>query len=210
MINSKSTKKVWTCRRGFALAELLVSVGIIVLIVLAIGNFNADIFFLNSVVDSSLKAQLDARRVLRTIIAELRSVSPSSLGAYPITTSATNTLIFYSNIDSDQNKERLRYFQQGSELKRGVLEPTGSPLVYNPVNEQVETLIHDLISTTTPIFDYFTQNYTGTSSPLTPPVDPLLVRLIRVTFTIDEDPNRPPSAITVTSQGTLRNLKDNL
>jgi len=36
------------------------------------------------------------------------------------------------------------------------------------------------------------------------------VRLVRITIKIDEDPNRPPAALTSTTQVSIRNLKDNL
>jgi hypothetical protein len=198
-------------RNGFALVEMLVSLFILVLISFAIGNFQHDIFFFGNSIQSSLSVQLDARKVLRNIITELRSASPSSLGAYPVAQAGTSTLIFYSNIDSDTYKERLHYYMQGSSLMRGVIKPSGSPLTYNSAQEVVTTLAHNVInSTSTPIFDYFDKNYYGTTTPLVQPVNPLSVRLVRVTVIIDSDPNRPPPPITVTSQGTLRNLKDNL
>lgn len=198
-------------KKGFTLVETLISIAIIVVIGLALTTFERDIFFLNNSLQGNLSAQIGARRVLRTVIRELRGASPSSLGAYTINQAGTSTLIFYTNIDEDTLKERVRYFLQGGELRRGVIKPTGNPLAYNSANESVEVIIRDVInSSTTPIFDYFDSYFTGTSSPLMQPVDTLAVRLIRVTVIIDKDTNRPPGAITVTSMGTLRNLKDNL
>lgn len=197
--------------KGFTLVETLISIAIIVIIGFAISSFERDIFFLNNSLQTNLSAQIDARRVLRTIIRELRSASPSSLGSYTINQAGTSTLVFYTNVDTDTLKERVRYFLEGDELRRGVIKPTGSPLTYNSANESVEVLVHDVVnSSTTPIFDYFDSYFTGTSSPLIQPVDTLSVRLVRVTVIIDKDSNRPPGAITVTSMGTLRNLKDNL
>ena len=89
---------------GFTITEILVSVGILVFISLAIANFGGDIFFLNNSLQSNLSVQIDARRVLRTIVGELRGASPSSLGAYPLSQVGTSTLVFYSNIDSDSYK----------------------------------------------------------------------------------------------------------
>lgn len=196
---------------GFTLIEILVSVGILVVIVLAVGSFQGDVFFIGNSVKDNLNSQIDARNVLRKLIAELRSVSPSSLGAYPIASAGTSTLIFYSNIDADAYKERVRYFLQEKSLKRGVIKPSGSPLVYDTGSESVSNVIQDVAnSTSTPIFEYFDKNFTGTSTPLADPVNIPDVRLIRVTVIIDKDTNRAPGPFTATSQGMLRNLKDNL
>ncbi len=198
-------------KKGFTLVETLISISIIVVIGLALTSFERDIFFLNNSLQGNLSAQIGARRVLRTVIRELRGASPSSLGSYTINQAGTSTLIFYTNVDTDVLKERVRYFIQGGQLRRGVIKPSGSPLVYNSANESIDVVINDVINgTSTPIFDYFDTYFTGTSSPLTQPVDTLAVRLLRVTVIIDKDLNKPPGAITVTSMGTLRNLKDNL
>jgi hypothetical protein len=108
-------------------------------------------------------------------------------------------------------KEQVRYFLQGRDFKKGVIKPTGSPLVYNQGVEQITTLVKDVSNaTSTPIFEYFDSSYTGTSSPLATPVQVTKVRLVRINIKIEKDPNRAPAPITVTSQVFLRNLKDNL
>jgi len=198
-------------KNGFTLAEILVSIGIFVFIGLAVASFERDIFFLNNSLQSNLSAQIDARQLLRTVVSELRGASPSSLGSYTIAQAATSTITFYSNIDKDILKERVRYFLSGSDLHRGIIKPTGSPLVYNSESESVDVVIRNVVNgTSTATFEYFDGFFTGTSSPLVQPVSALSVRLVRITVVIDSDPNRPPGPITVTSMGTLRNLKDNL
>ncbi len=204
-------KKNYSKTKGFTLVETAISIWIILLIGLAIANFGRDIFSYNSTLQSNLTAQLDARKVLRTLIAELRSSSQSSLGSYPIDTAGTSTLIFYSNPDADNLKERVRYFLQNNTLMRGVIKPTGTTLVYNTNTEVFDTVIRDIINgTSTPIFTYYDENYTGTSSPLSQPVNIGSIRMVKIMVIVDRDPNRSPTPITVTAQGTLRNLKDNL
>ncbi len=193
------------------MTEMLVSVSIFVLIMLVVTSFNRDIFFINSGLQSNLSAQIEARNVLRTVVAELRSTSPSSLGAYALAQTATSSVTFYSNVDNDQYKERIRYFIQGTNFNRGIIHPSGSPLTYNAGSEQITTLVRNVRNgTSTAMFDYFDKNYSGTSTPLSVPVDPLAVRLVRITILVDSDPNRFPATIIETSQAMLRNLKDNL
>ncbi len=195
---------------GFTLVETLVALGIFLVIALLLANFGKSIFFLNGSLQSNLSAQTDAQRIVKAMVFELRSASPSSVGAYPIASVSTSSLTFYSDIDKTTYKEQVRYFLQGSNLIKGVTEPSGSPLTYNLANEKQQTLLHDVISTSTPIFDFYDSNFTGTSSPLSYPVNIPSIRLVKITVTIDRDPNRSPTSISVTSEVTLRNLKDNL
>lgn len=197
-------------KNGFTLIETLIAVGIFVAISTTIATFGQNIFFFNSDLNNSLSTQFDSRQIMRKMVAELRSASPSSLGSYTIASAGTSSLTFYTNIDNDPLKEQLRYFLQGGELRRGVVKPTGSPLTYNPASETITTVARDVVNGVTPIFDYFDRNYMGTSSPLSLPVNILSVRLIRVTLILDKDPNRVPGPITTKTQVTLRNLKDNL
>ena len=62
----------------------------------------------------------------------------------------------------------------------------------------------------TPIFDYYDTNYDGTTAPLAQPVSAIAVRLVKITLIIDKNSLRPPAPITMTTQVSMRNLKDNL
>jgi len=195
--------------KGFSLVEIVVVVAITAVIFLAVFNFGQSIFSFNSNAQKNLSAQSDGRRVLKNIVKELRSTSPSSLGSYSIVLASTTAITFFVNLDSDIYKEQVRYFLVGKELKRGVIKPSGTPLVYNSANEQVVTLIKDINNGITPIFEYFDSSYAGTTTPLTQPVQITKIRMVRATLKIDQDPNQS-SPVIVESQVFLRNLKDNL
>ena len=201
--------KHFRSQKGFTFLEIVITLGIAVMLFGLVFSFGQSIFRFNSSVGADLNAQTSARKVLKTMVKELREASPSSLGAYPIALASTTAITFFSNVDADPLKEQIRYFIQNNELKRGVLKPTGTPLVYVAANEQVTTLITDVVASTT-VFQYFDSNYAGTTTPLTQPVMVNVVRLIRITVDIEKDPNRSPAPITVTSQVFVRNLKDNL
>lgn len=203
--------KISNSQRGFSLAEVIISVAVGGAILIAIFNFSNSIFLFNSTSQENLSAQSEGRRVLKTIAKELRSTSPSSLGSYPISQAGTSSITFFSNIDNDSHKEQVRYFLQNGSLKKGVINPSGTPLVYNSANESVVTLISNVRnSASSPVFQYFDSAYSGTSTPLSSPVPVTSVRFIKVTVEIDKYPNRSLGPIVVTSQVFLRNLKDNL
>jgi type II secretory pathway component PulJ len=199
-------------RAGFTLVELLVVCALSTLIIFGITMFERNIFYYNSIQQGSFSTAQDAEEILRVMVKELRSASQGSDGSYPILTAATNTLTFFSDINGNGAKERVRYFLSGTTLEKGVMEPTGSPLSYNNATETISYLAYNVrnIASSTNTFDYFDDTYTGTSSPLTQPVSVSAVRLVRFTLILDSDPNKSPTPRTYTSQVSLRNLKDNL
>lgn len=206
LFNSNSNYK-----KGFTLAEIVVVVGITGLIMMAIASFQVGIINNNKYSQDSLSSAQDARTILRTMVKELRSTSTSNNGSYPVILAATNTVSFYSDTDGNGTKEQIRYFIASSTLKKGLIIPTGSPLVYNQGSESITTLAYDLRNaSTTPLFEYFDGNYAGTSSPMTQPVDVSKVRLVKINLIIDANPNKAPISRVYTSQVSLRNLKDNL
>ena len=173
-------------------------------------GFFVNLFFAGFLEDSISGAQ-DARAVLRTMAREIRTASSSNLGTYTIATASPQTFIFYSDIDDDGLKERIRYFLDDTDLKKGVIKPSGNPLVYDPASEIiVSVLVQNVKNDSQNIFDYYDTNYDGTTDPLSEPINLISVRLVKITIIIDADENRAPVAKTFTSQVSLRNLKDNL
>ena len=102
----------------------------------------------------------------------------------------------------------MRYFLNGTSLQRGIVIPSGSPLGYTN-SETITTLLTNITNTTT-IFNYYDTSYDGTTASLTIPVDVSVIRLVKITLTVDNNTNLPPPAVTFTTQVSLRNLKDNL
>ena len=196
---------------GFTLVEILVSVLILSLIIVSISVFQKDVFSLNFTLQGSLNAQIDARHIIKVMVTELREASPSALGAYPIALATPTAVTFYSDVDNDGVKDRVRYFVSGSTVRRGVLAPSGNPITYVDVNEKLTTIVSGFVSSSTlPLFQYYPANYNGASAPLADPADVPSIRLVKITVIIDTDPTHSPAQTIVTSQVNLRNLKDNL
>ena len=145
------------------------------------------------------------------MVTELRKTTHSSTGTYPIELASSTGITFFTDVNNNGSVDKVRYFLNGTTIQKGVITPTGNPLTYNPTNEVVTTLINSVIaSSTLPIFQYYPSSYTGTTSPLTFPVDISAIRFVKITIIIDKDPNRSPIPIIVSSSVSLRNLKDNL
>ncbi len=198
-------------KKGFTLPELIISVAVLSLLTLTVSTFQKDVFSLNTNLQSSLNAQLEARHLIKNIISELRKTSPSANGTYPIELASSTGITFYTDIGNNGSIDKVRYYLSGKTVKKGVITPTGSPAVYNSGSEVTTTLLNYVVaSSTVPMFQYYTSNYSGTTTPIAMPPDISTIRLIKITVIIDTDPNRSPTPIIATSQVNLRNLKDNL
>lgn len=195
---------------GAALAELLISIFVLSLIIVAVAGFQSDVFSLNRILQSGLQNQSEAKKIIRPFANEVRSAMPSNLGAYPIATANSTEFSFYTDTDGDGLRELIRYFLEDGEFKKGTISPTGNPLQYDLDDEQIIKVIRDV--TNSEIFTYYDSNYDGTDAvtSLISPVAPANVRLVKIVLTIDSDPLQPPAPITIQTQVSIRNLKDNL
>ena len=91
-------EKILKDKKGFSLIEMMVSVAILSIVVILIGTFAKDIFFLKGVFSNGLTAYNDARKVLQPIASEIRSASPSALGGYNIETAGDTTFTFVTGL----------------------------------------------------------------------------------------------------------------
>lgn len=192
---------------GFSLVEILVALGIFSLIILALANFQVDVWSQNNLINSSLNADSEMRSALKKMVAELRGTAQSDTGTYQISTATKNTLTFFSDVDGDGRREQVRYFLTGTSLQRGLIKPTGNPLAYVAGTETLTTVVHSVANPNQELFAYHDQNYTGTETALVEPINIPLIRLIKITLTVDENPTKPPAPLTLGSQVSIRSLK---
>lgn len=198
-------------RSGLTLVEVLIALAIFVVFTLLVSLFAKDIFSLNGYVSADLNAQIAGRKTVVAMVKEMREMSPSSLGTFAINQAATSSVTFYSNIDTDALKEQVRYYRQGNSLLKSVIKPTGSPLVYNAGFAVVTTAVPVITnSTSTPIFEYYDSNYSGTTTPLTYPIDTSRIKFIKVNIFLERKSSKSNLPLNITSGTSLRNLKDNI
>ena len=195
---------------GFTLVEVIVSIGIFLVIIVAVGAFEINIFSYQRNASGSFTTVQDSQVILKTIAHDIRMASQGSDGSYALQTVATNTLMFFADTNGDGLKERIRYTLNGAKLYKAVLVPTGSPLTYSGT-ESTSTVLTDVANGTSSAFTYYSGTYAGTTTgALAQPVTPNAVRLIQISLTLDADPKSSPNGRTYTTDVTLRNLKDNL
>ena len=98
-----------------------------------------------------------ARKGVESLVRDIREASYSDDGAFPIVSIGANSMTFYSDTDRDANIERMRYFLEGTILKKGTLEATGNPPQYVDSNEVITIVSEDIRNgeDNVDIFDYF-------------------------------------------------------
>ena len=203
MINK--IKKIFFAN-GFTIIEALVALGVFVMAILIITAFIINSYKLQNFTYEQSTAISEARRGIETMVKELRETLPGDTGAYPIELAETQEIIFYADFDRDDAIEKVHYWLDGSDFKKGVIEASGNPLTYNPANEQVETISRYVRNYEDAIFIYRDSDYIA----LNTPADPNEVKLINVYLKINMFENRAPMDYELESDVALRNLKENL
>lgn len=193
---------------GFSVMELLVGMTIVITVGIVAFAFANSTITMSGFLSRRTFAQQDARKVLEAFSREFRETAASAIGAYPIEAASSTALVFFSDTDSDGFVERIRYFADGAFLKKGTTRPDVNDLRYDPGTEQVKTLVQFIANPS--VFAYYDGFYIGGGPALPDPADPVRIRYVVLTLTIDENPGVAPDALVLQTTVTSRNLKDNL
>lgn len=194
--------------RGITMVEVLVALGIFTFLTTAIVSLFLTSWRYNRIVFEQLKTQNEGRKVTQDFVNELRIASLSSIGAYPIEAASSTAITFYTNLDTDILMERVRYFFSGRTLRKGVIKPSGNPLVYNSGSEVFTDVAHDVVTATTKFY-YYNGSYSGSQAALPSPINITSIRMVGIALTLEADPNASPVPFSIESKVMLRNLKDN-
>lgn len=190
--------------QGFTLIEMLVVIAIVSVAGVALSGLIAYFYRANGYVLQETSAVDSAHKGLDTAFEDLREASYGDDGSYPLTTAATSTVTFYSDVDGDGSVEKVRLYLTKGTFYRGVTNAAGNPPSYSGQLESINTIATYVSNaTSTPIFRYYDAN--GTE--LAAPADVSKVGSIATTLQVDLNPNRAPNIFTLTARATLRNLR---
>jgi len=191
--------------KGFTLVEMMIAIFIFVLGMGAITSVTANLYGTYSYLFQQSIAIGEARRGMEAMIKEIRSAENGQDGAYVIATANDYIFTFYSDINGDGLTERVRYFIDGINLKKGVIRPTAYPYQYLSQDEKI-SIITSYIRNQPPIFHY----YNGQGTELPAPARLKDTKMMMIYIVVNVDPLRPPSDFKLESYVQLRNLKTNL
>ena len=197
---------------GFTLVEAIMTIAIFSLLAYGIIGLVSNVLLGGNRQQLLLAGSDQARKIAFNIMRELRNATTSNVGAYPIEQAGSQQLVFYSNADTDPDLERINYYLLNNKLYRGIINPSGNPLTYNPATEQVTVVQNDVANGARPLFNYYDGSYNGVSeNPLSQPVNVTQVKYVKVTlYVTNRGGLTSQNSFFVTTGGTIRNLKTNL
>lgn len=195
--------------RGFTALEMVIVAFLSSLLMTALLRFLVAGYPISRVTFLQTNSNETARVQLKRIAREIRQAKDSDTGAYGLVEMSPQRIIFYANVDGDAATERVRYELTGSNLERGLIEPSGTPLTYNVGSEVTTEVARSIRNGAQPIFTYYSGDYPADPAPLSQ-VDLTEVKYIEFELLIDADVNADPPPVEVKSQVQIRNLKSNL
>jgi len=220
--------------KSFTLIETLMAITVFAL---AMGTISALVVMTYRIQDytwQQSRAIEEAEKGVETMIKEIREAILGDDGFYTIEKADDNEFIFYSDIDKDEETERVRYYIDGLDFKKEVIKPTTCcPIEYikdkdNPgYTGQVIILSHnirnDISDPSQNIFKYYDEDWMGSvfcevnpseesciDNPLPTPTRLKKTRLMYLFLIVNFDPDKIPKGYELVSGVQIRNLKDNL
>lgn len=208
----KYNQMAYKHKSGFTLIELLLAGSMFVFIVAGLATFV--VYYLNNYAFSFDKAVAlnQAQGGTNLLVREIREARTAETGAWPLVQVDDNTLIFYSDVTNDGRVDQVRYFLDGTQLKKGVIEPTQSPVLYPLENEKITLVASFINNSSTPIFTYFNGDWPADqiNNPLPTGSRLLNTRYIKVYLNINFNPEGKNQPIELITGVQIRSLKDNL
>ncbi len=192
---------------GFTVIETLVIIAITVLVLAAVSWAIVSFYRANSYIIHQAYAINSARNGVEMAVREIREAVYSDTGAYPIVSASTTEFVFYSDIDRDNNVEKVRYTLNGFSFERGEVEATGNPLVYNDANE-ISGILSEYVrnSAGQPVFTY----YDSSGNEIVDLGNITAITLVRISLIVNVIEGMAPDEFTLQSTAQIRNLKTNL
>ncbi len=190
-------------RKGFTLIEAGLAVLIFLLgattvfSLVEFGYFGKDYTF-----QQALSIE-EAQRGIETMAKEIREARAGEDGSFPIVRAEGFEFSFFSDIDNDGETEKIRYFLEGTNFKKGIIEPQCCPVSYPSSSERVITLTQ-YVRNAPPIFRYFDKD----GNELGPPANLKNTKRMRVYLVVNVNPARPPQNFVLETDVLLRNLKE--
>ena len=194
---------------GMTVIELIVVLFISSIVIIALVRFISIGFPVSKITYLQTQSNEAARIHMRRLTKAIREARSADSGAYALEEALPQRIIFYSNIDNDTAVERVRYELDGTDLERGITNPTGTPPAYDSDDEEVAVVARSVRNDTEPIFTYYSGDYPTDTTALDP-TDLTEVKYIEIELILDVDPAADPPATTVSTQVQIRNLKTNL
>lgn len=192
-------------QNGFSLVEMIVVIALFTIVSLVVSDSIAVFYRMNAYTIAQSYQVDNARRGVDTMVQDLREMTFSDTGTFPLVYKQNYKVGFYSDIDRDSSVEYVEYSLASTTLYKKIFHATGTPPTYSTttpdsiitLSEYVQNQIQNI-----PIFVYYDEGgNVATSS--TPTTD---IRYAQVSVIVNIDPIRDPGQFMLRSSAALRNL----
>lgn len=196
---------------GYGMLELVIS-GFVITVIVS-GAATMFVFFIRNYNFSFEEGRIlsDAETVVRKMTTEIREARTSEEGAYPLVAANDQEVQFYSDVDNDDEVEKVRYFLDGQDLMRGVVEPQASTPIYDDMTEMTKVVSSFVTNDSEPLFYYYNGDWPGdaVNNPLVQADRLLDTRLIQVEIKINTGEGFGVEDFELATEVMMRNLKTN-
>lgn len=187
-------------KRGMTLVELIVAIGIVTVVMTGLTEFF--IYLWGSKYDEISRGQsmLAASQSVSKMGENIRKAAQADSGSYAISSATGFDMVFYSDIDDDENRERVHYYLDGNSIMMGTAEPIlGDNPTYPADDEEVSLITGNVMNgASDPIFTYLNYADEETSTLAA-------IRRVDLRVSVNVDPSRISNTVIETSIA-LRNL----
>lgn len=190
-------------QRGITMIETLVWIAVFVSAMIAVSSSLLYFYRTNRYAVEQASAVSSAQRGLDQVVRMVREAAYSSQGAFPIVSIGANDIVFYADVDTDYFVERVHYYLQGTNLVRGVIEPTGNPPDYT--GAETTSVVAEYVRNTAQGISTF-RYYDALGAEITNYANWTSVRFVKVTLGVNVNVETLPNQLTINSSAAIRNL----
>lgn len=203
------SNKYITTQSGLTLVEMIVVIGLYTILTGMIFTAAQALYQTNNYSAAQANEIDNARRGMNRFTRDLREMTYSEDGAFPVTRMEDHTIGFYSDIDKDNSVEYVEYELATTTFYKHTYNAVGSPPVYDLSAPDETIILSEYVQNLnqgTSTFFYFDTNgdALNSSSLLTD------VRYFKAQIIVNIDPVRSPGEFMLRGGIAPRNLKDNL
>ncbi|MBP9760546.1 MAG: prepilin-type N-terminal cleavage/methylation domain-containing protein [Candidatus Pacebacteria bacterium] len=191
---------------GYTLVEMMLVLAITGIIMPALYLGIHSLYDTHGLAFARSLALVEASNALEDIVRDVRAMVYGADGSVPLVAVGTSTVTFYADTDFDGQVERVRYFLDGTVLRKGVMEPDASSQ-YVTGSETITSIAEGVTNgaTNTNIFTYY--NATGTVMAANSG-NVLTMRRVSATINTETMYRGKTGTATLSSSASMRNLKN--
>jgi prepilin-type N-terminal cleavage/methylation domain-containing protein len=191
-------------QRGFTMIETIITIAVFAIIIITLTTSVIYFYRANSYSLEQSFAIESGQDGVGRITQDLREMTYSDVGSYPIVSIKPNEITFYANIDTDPGIEKVHYYLLNEILYRDTSNATSSPLKYPDTPDVTATVARYVrnVERGESIFTYFATDGSEVTD-----LDRIAdVHFVRLNLIVNVSPERLPNEFGIRSSAALRNI----